>query len=324
MTCTHVGGGWRRYVAGCIALFCVTGAGLTGSIGCKKAETVRIGYQKFGVLLVLKERGTLEPLLKASNVSVEWSEFPSGPPMMEALHAGKIDFGVAGEAPPVFAQANGAPIVYVASDPPSPRAEAILVRKASPIQTLADLKGKKIALNRGSNVHYFLVKALEAAAIPYDQVTLAFLPPADARAAFESGAVDAWVIWDPFLSSALRSTDSRILRDATGLAENVPYYLATRDFASRHADIVKTLEGAIRGVDAYVGANSHEVAALLAPKIGMQADAIEDSLGRNSFELAPMSPTIVANQQHVADAFFALGLLPHAVTIADATLPISN
>jgi sulfonate transport system substrate-binding protein len=324
MTWARLVAGGRRHLAGWIALVCMAGSSLTGLAGCKKAETVRIGYQKFGVLLVLKERGTLEPLLKASNVSVEWSEFPSGPPMMEALHAGKIDFGVAGEAPPVFAQASDAPIVYVGSDPPSPRAEAILVRKASPIQSLADLKGKKIALNRGSNVHYFLAKALEAAAIPYDQVTLEFLPPADARAAFESGAVDAWVIWDPFLSSALRSTDSRILRDATGLAENVPYYLATREFAVRHGDVVKALEGAIRDVDAYVGANPHDVAALLAPKIGMQAEAIEDSLARNTFAIGAISPEIVANQQHVADAFFALGLLPHAVTIADAVLPISN
>jgi sulfonate transport system substrate-binding protein len=311
--------GLRVAFAGSLAL-----SWLVGAAGCKKAEIVRIGYQKYGMLLVLKERGTLEPILKASNVSVEWSEFPSGPPMMEAFHAGKIDFGVAGEAPPVFAQASDAPIVYIASDPPSPRGEAILVRKGSPLQTVADLKGKKIALNRGSNVHYFLAAALASAGIRYDQVNVAFLPPADARAAFEAGDVDAWAIWDPFLSSALRSIDSRILRDASGVAANVAYYLATRDYASHHADVIETIEKAIHEVDAYVGASPHDVAALLALKIGMQTEAVEDSLGRNTFDLRAMTPDVVANQQRVADTFFALGLLPHAVKIADAVLPISN
>lgn len=318
MTSRRFTAAWRG-LAACLAVACVLALA-----ACKKAETVRIGYQKYGVLLVLKERGALEPLLRASNVSVEWSEFPSGPPMMEAFHAGKIDFGVAGEAPPVFAQAGDAPIVYVASDPPAPRAEAVLVRKDSPLRSVADLKGKRIALNRGSNVHYFLAAALASAGIPYDQVTLAFLPPSDARAAFESGSVDAWAIWDPFLSSALRSTDSRILCDATGLAGNVPYYLATREYATHHADVVKAIEGAIRDVDAYVAANPHDVAALLAPKIGMQVEAIEDSLGRARFDLRGLDADVIANQQRVADTFFALGLLPHAVKIADAVIPISN
>ncbi len=309
----------QRVLAASLALSCL--AGLTA---CKKAQTVRIGYQKFGVLLVLKERGTLEPILKASNVSVEWSEFPSGPPVMEALHAGKIDLGLAGEAPPVFAQAGDAPIVYVACDPPSPRGEVILVRKGSTFQTIADLKGKKIALNRGSNVHYFLAQALASASVPYDQVTLEFLSPSDARAAFESGAVDAWVIWDPFLASALHSTDARVLRDATGLAGNVPYYLSTRDYASHHGDVLAAIEGAIHDVDAYVRTSPHDVATLLAPKIGMQVEAVEDSLRRNVFDLRAVDADVVANQQRVADTFFALGLLPHAVKIADAVIPISN
>jgi sulfonate transport system substrate-binding protein len=315
----HASRGLRLAVLASFALFFVA----AGS-ACKSAQTVRIGYQKYGILLVLKERGTLEPILKASNVAVEWSEFPSGPPMMEAFHAGKIDFGVAGEAPPVFAQAGDAPIVYVASDPAAPRAEAILVRKDSPLTTLADLKGKKIALNRGSNVHYFLASALTSAGIGYDQVTLIFLPPSDARAAFESGSVDAWAIWDPFMSSALRSTDARILRDATGIAGNVPFYLSTRDYASQHADVIKAIEGAVRDVDAYVTEKPHEVAALLAPKIGMQPEAIEDSLGRATFALRGLDAEVLANQQRVADTFFKLGLLPKAITIADAIIPIAN
>jgi sulfonate transport system substrate-binding protein len=276
------------------------------------------------VLLVLKERGSLERALAESNITAQWLEFPSGPPMMEAFGAGKIDFGVAGEAPPVFAQASGAPIVYVASDPPAPAGEAILVRNGSPFHTVADLRGKKIALNRGANVHYFLVAALAASGVRYDEVALAFLPPSDARAAFESGNVDAWAIWDPYLASALHTTDARVLRDASDIASNVPYYLSTRSYASAHADVLRIVEREIRAVDAYVAANPHEVAELLAPKVGMPIEVIEDSLHRNPYALGPMQPTTIANQQRVADTFLSLGLISKGIRIDEAVVTIPN
>src|SRR5690606_30312271 len=150
----------------------------------------------------LKSKGTLEDKLKGLGFKVTWTEFPAGPQMLEALNVGAIDFGNTGEAPPIFAQAAGAPLVYVAHEPPAPRGEAILVPKVSPIKTVADLKGKKVALNKGSNVHYLLVKALEKAGVKYSEIQTAFLAPADARAAFERGSVDAWVIWDPFQAAA--------------------------------------------------------------------------------------------------------------------------
>jgi sulfonate transport system substrate-binding protein len=244
--------------------------------------------------------------------------------MMEAFHAGQIDFGVAGEAPPVFAQATGAAIVYVASDPPAPRAEAILVRRESPIQRVADLRGKRVALNRGSNVHFLLASALADAGVNYGDVTLDFLTPSDARAAFESGNVDAWVIWDPYLAAVLRSSDARVLRDGTGVAENVPFYLATSAFAAQHADLVRDIAAQIKQVDAYVSAHPHDVASLLATVIGMPPDAIEDSLQRNRFEIHPISPEVVSKQQHVADTFFELGLLPAKVRVADIVSPVLN
>jgi sulfonate transport system substrate-binding protein len=290
---------------------------------CKKSRTVRIGYQKFGVLIILKERGTLEKALEDSNVNVQWTEFSSGVPMMEAFHAGTLDFGISGEAPPVFAQASGAPIVYVAVEPAAPHGEAVLVRKDSPLRGLADLRGKKIALNRGANVHYFLASALKAVGIGYDQVSLVFLTPSDARAAFESGAVDAWVIWDPYMASALHSTDARILHDAEGYASNIPYYISTRDYASQHPDILRAVAQEIRSVDAYVTANPQEVASFLAPKVGMPVEAIVDTLQRNPFAIRTLGPEIVAGQQRVADTFLSLGLIPNPVRIADAVVPVS-
>jgi sulfonate transport system substrate-binding protein len=297
---------------------------LAATTACsEKSTVVRIGYQKYGILLWLKEQGSLEKAL-GSRATIQWAEFPSGPPMMEAFHASTIDFGVAGEAPPVFAQANGAPIVYVAADPPAPSAEAILVHANSPLHAVAELRGKTVALNRGSNVHYFLAAALASAGVPYDAVNLKFLPPTDARAAFDSGAVDAWVIWDPFLSNVLRTSDARVLRDGSGIAQNVPYYLSTSTFAGAHPELVRSIVAEIKRADDYVASHPNEVAAFLAGKTGIQVEAMEDSLHRNRFDIGPITPDVAANQQRVADTFFELKLITHPLRISDIVSNILN
>ena len=204
--------------------------------GQAQDKVVRIGFQKYGKLILLKSKGTLEKKLEPLGFKVDWTEFPAGPQLLEALNVGAIDFGTTGEAPPIFAQAAGAPLVYVAHEPPAPRGEAILVPKDSPIKTVADLKGKKVALNKGSNVHYLLVKALEKAGVGYADIAAAFLPPADARAAFEKGAVDAWVIWDPFQAAAEAATGARTLADGDGLVANHQFYLGAKSFVERQPE----------------------------------------------------------------------------------------
>ena len=183
-------------------------------------KVVRIGYQKYGTFLLLKARGLLEKNLAPTGFRVEWTEFPGGPQLLEALNVGALDFGITGEAPPIFAQAAGAPLVYVANEPAAPLSEAILVPKDSPIHSVAELKGRKVALNKGSNVHYLLVKALEKAGLRYSEITPVFLRPSDARAAFEHGDVDAWAIWDPFQASAEVAIQARTLASGEGVAAN--------------------------------------------------------------------------------------------------------
>lgn len=170
----------QRLIAAIVLSIGIVAAAVGTSYGQDKV--VRIGYQKYGKLVLLKSKGTLEPKLAADGYKVVWTEFPSGPPLLEALNVGAIDFGNTGEAPPIFAQAAGAPIKYVAYEPPAPKGEAILVPKESPLKSVADLKGKKVALNKGSNVHYLLLKALEKAGVKYSEVEPVFLAPADARA----------------------------------------------------------------------------------------------------------------------------------------------
>jgi len=216
----------KRLVAVAVLSMSTALAGVGASYGQDKV--VRIGFQKYGKLVLLKSKATLEGKLKAAGYSVVWTEFPSGPPLLEALNVGAIDFGNAGEAPPIFAQAAGAPLQYVAYEPPAPRGEAILVPKDSRLNSVADLRGKKVALNKGSNVHYLLVKALEKAGVKYSEIEPVFLAPADARAAFERGAVDAWVIWDPYLSAAEAATGARTLSDGTGIVSNYQFYFSSK------------------------------------------------------------------------------------------------
>lgn len=281
------------------------------------ARQLRIGNQK-GPLSVLKGRGTLEKRLAPLGVTVKWTEFTAGPVQLEALNVGSIDFGDVGEAPPIFAQAAGAPLVYVAATVPRPKAEAVLVPKGSAIKTVADLKGKKIALNKGSNVHYFIVKLFEKHGLPYADLNLVYLPPADARAAFEKGSVDAWVIWDPFLAAAEKSLDARILADATGVVGNRGYYFSSLDYVARNADVLAIAVEEINKIDVWGAANKGDYAGELATLWGLPKPVADLSVGRVDYGTAAITKAILAEQQQIADTFFALKLIPKKINVLEA------
>ncbi|GAB7127877.1 sulfonate ABC transporter substrate-binding protein [Amantichitinum ursilacus] len=283
-------------------------------------QVVRVGYQKYGAFTLLKGRGTLEKKLEAQGWKVSWTEFPGGPQLLEALNVGAVDFGLTGEAPPVFAQAAGAQLVYIANEPPAPQGEAILVAKDSPIKSVKDLKGKKVALNKGSNVHYLLVKALEEAGLKYSDIQPVYLPPADARAAFSKGAVDAWVIWDPYLAAAEAQLPVRTLRDGKGLVANHQFILATRKFATAQPAVVKNVLSELQSADQWANANPAEAAKTLASQIGLPVDVVAATLPRNTLGLTPITPQVANQQQQIADVFKGLGLIPVPVKISDALL----
>ncbi len=283
----------------------------------KSERVLRVGHQK-GWLSLLKGRGTLEKRLAPLGVKVTWTEFNAGPVQLEALNVGSIDFGDVGEAPPIFAHAAGAPLIYAASTVPRPHLEAVIVPKGSPIQSMADLKGKRIALNKGSNVHYFLVKLLQKHGLQYRDVQPVFLPPPDARAAFERGAVDAWAIWDPFLASAQKTLDARLLADATGVANNRAFYFTSRDFAARHADVLRIAVHEVAAVDTWVEKNQPAAAAELSSLLGLDRSVTELFVRRVGYGTLPVSREILAEQQAIADTFFELKLIPRKLDLLQA------
>jgi sulfonate transport system substrate-binding protein len=281
-------------------------------------KLLRVGIQKYGSLVLLKERATLEKRLAPLGFRITWTEFPAGPQLLEALNVGAIDFGTTGEAPPIFAQAAGAALRYVAFSAPAPRGEAILVPKASPVASVADLKGRKVALNKGSNVHYLLVRALEDAGLTVRDVQPVYLPPADARAAFERGAVDAWVIWDPFLAAAEAATGARTLRDGAGLVSNHQFYLAAQPFLDAQPDVVRAVVDELASVERWAEANPKEVAGLFGPRMGIPTTVLEVSLARMGYGVRPVTEAVMAEQQRIADAFHRVGLLPKPIVVRDA------
>jgi len=291
--------------------------GLPSAFAQKPERTLRVGHQK-GWLSLLKARGTLEKRLAPLGVKVTWTEFNAGPVQLEALNVGSIDFGDVGEAPPIFAQAAGAPLVYVGATVPRPQLEAVVVPKGSAIRSVAELKGLRIALNKGSNVHYLLVKVLEKHGLHYRDVQPVFLAPPDARAAFEKGAVDAWVIWDPFLASAQKTLQARVLADATGVANNRAYYFSSRDYSAKNADVLRIAIQEVDNVDKWISANKADAAVELSSVLGLDRSVTELFVGRAGYGTSLVSRDILAEQQVIADTFFDLKLIPRKLNLQDA------
>lgn len=283
-------------------------------------KIVRIGYQKYGSFNVVKARHAFDNQLAERGIKVDWILFPAGPQLLEAMNAGAIDLGHSGEAPPIFAQAANNPFVYVGNQRPDPSGEAILVAEKSPIQTVADLKGKKIALNKGSNVHYLLVRALEKAGLKYSDIHPVYLPPADARAAFDSGNVDAWVIWDPFLTVARVATKARTLVDGAGLVANREFFLGNRKFVEANPDVIADLTKAVDGTSAWAKQQPRAVAELLSHEVGIDVDTLQQITEHLPWGYQPITPAVIVDQQKIADAFFNLNLIPKKLNVTEATL----
>lgn len=284
-------------------------------------HVVRLGYQKIGTPFLLRARSQpLDRRLSELNAKAEWVEFATGPALLEAMRARALDVGYVGETPPVFAQAGGVPFVYVALDPPAPQSEAIVVPAHSKLRTLADLKGKRIALNRGSNVHYLLLRALDSVQLTLGEVSVVYLAPADARSAFESGQVDAWVIWDPFLAAA-ELGGARVLKDGAGLVDNHLFYVAERSFAEQRAELVSAVLEQYRELSEWGKGHPEEAARLLSDSSGIAYEALLVSERRHTYGILPITPEVLSKQQIIADSFQKLQLIPQAIRVEQAFLP---
>lgn len=306
----------RRTLLG--GLVGISAASLVRAANAQAAsKEFRIGYQKTGVLVITRQQGVLERRFAKLGIAVKWVEFTSGPPLLEAMNVGSIDLGAVGDSPPIFAQAAGAAIVYVAGAPIN-NGQAILVKPNSPIRSLADLKGRRIAFTKGSSAHNVVIAALEKAGLAYNDITPAYLSPADAGAAFARDSVDAWAVWDPFFAIAEKTQNARVLVNATDIAKTFSFYLANREFATRHPRLVVEALDGLQEAAVWAENNRSEVAKALAAVTGVALDIQTIAADRATFPFGPVTPEIVASQQAVADRYYKLGLIPRAIVVREA------
>lgn len=292
--------------------------GYTLSEGLITERELRIGYQKFGNLGMLKARQSLEERFWQQGVTVLWSEFPAGPQLLHALQNNEIDFGATGEVPPILAQAQNSSLIYVAYEPPSPHSVAMVVAQNSPIYHCSDLRGKRIAVNRGSNVHYLLLQMLDEHGLTLDDVRVNYTPLRYPLTPSDFHSVDAWMMWDPLLSDAQHSGDMRIIEDGHGKVLNQQFYLSRRDFAQRSADLLKIVLDELKQTGIFIATHPENAAQLLSQELGLPQASLALALSRRQHEPRAINRTVMRDQQTIADRFYALGLISKAIKIREA------
>jgi sulfonate transport system substrate-binding protein len=280
-------------------------------------KEIRVGYQKNGVLVIARRQATLEKHFGPQGIDVKWVEFSSGPPMLEAMNVGSVDYGAVGDSPPIFAQAAGAAIVYAAGQPIT-NGQGILVPQQSPIRDIADLKGKRVGFTKGSSAHNIVVQTLEKAGLTYADITPVYLTPPDAGPAFANGSIEAWAIWDPYFAIGESKQNGRILVNAYEITKTNSFYIANRSFASNHGRVLQQIIDVTSATAKWAEAHRDEVAQALSAVTGIPLDIQTIAAKRSSFAVGPVTDDIITTQQGVADRFHKLGLIPKQVVVRDA------
>jgi aliphatic sulfonates family ABC transporter substrate-binding protein len=292
---------------------------LSGCARSAVAAPVAIGYQRSGLLLLAKARGTVDAALRAAGrPAAQWIEFPSGPPMLEAMAAGSVDIGATGESPPIFAQAAGAPLVYLAAEPITGLSSAILVHQDAPFRKFADLRGHKVAFTKASSAHLVVAKALRQAGMTFGDIVPINLSPADAAGAFAAGAIDAWSIWDPYYALTMAKAQSRAIVTGNQLPPSDAFLLGNRTTAAAKRDDLRTVLSALRSEAVWAHDNPDAVVTLTARQSGLPEAIVRIGLRRGTFAANPIGPDIIRRQQANADLLADLGLLPGKIDVASA------
>lgn len=284
-----------------------------------KTKVVRLAYQTSGDIVKIK--GVVDKRLQPLGIKVEWSPFPAGPQLMEAMNANRVDIGSVGETPPIFAQAAGAQLVYIAGRKPSKgEGSAIVVQKDSPIKTVKDLKGKKVVFQRGSASHYLLLRALAEVGLKFSDIQAVSLTPAEARDAFIQKKIDAWVAWDPFIAFVQKNANARVLRNASGIATQGGFYMARRSFAVENPEVVRMVLEEVDKLGEWAESNPNEVVKILAPELKLDPSLLSVVVRRRTFRLRPINSSLIAEQQRIADLFYKEKVIPKQIAIRESVL----
>lgn len=279
-------------------------------------KTISVGFQKSALnLLMARDEKLLEQ--QFPNAKIEWKEFPAGPQMLEALAVGAVDYGFVGNTPPIFAQAAGKDLTYVGYEVYSDDSLALIVPPQSAIQRIEDLKGKRIALQKGSNAHEFLSKILTKAGLSWTDIQPIWLPPADARAAFDKKSVDAWAVWDPFLSAAELQGQAHVLTTSGDYGKSYTFYVANPEFVTAHPQATAGVLKALNDADLWIKKNQ-----TIALETYQKNTGLDIAVAKNAFDrrrkpspVQPLTTEVIQSQQNIADQFQQLGLIPNKINV---------
>jgi sulfonate transport system substrate-binding protein len=279
-----------------------------------KGVVLKVGDQKAGSKPLLAAAG----LLDGTGYTIQWSNFTSGPPLLEAANAGAIDLGSVGDAPPIFAASGGSKITIVAATHSAPNGSAILIPKDSPITALAQLKGKKVAVAKGSSSNAHLLNALASVGLTFNDITPAYLQPADALAAFSRGSVDAWAIWDPYTALAQQNTGAKILVDGSnGLLSGLSFTVAATPSLSdpKKVRAIRDYLGRLARAREWTRSHHDVWAATWSKEAGIPPAVAKLAVERADQHAVTIDDALVAAEQHTADVFLAAQLIPNKVDI---------
>jgi sulfonate transport system substrate-binding protein len=273
------------------------------------------------------QKGTgLQALLTAAGedktpYKITWAQFTSGPPMLEAINAGAVDIGGVGNAPPIFAAAANSAVKIVTAYQAGVEGQGIVVPKDSPLRTPEELRGKKIAVAKGSSAHAHLLAVLTKAGLKWDDIQAQYLQPPDALAALSTGRVDAWAIWDPYTAQAEQQANARILVDGTGYIPGDSFYVAgTKALGNKSTTAaLRDLVARIQRAHLWVDDHPEQWAKTYAELTGLPNEVTLAAVKRGSYHDHPIDPATITAEQNIADGFAGAGLIPHQVSIADFT-----
>jgi sulfonate transport system substrate-binding protein len=286
----------------------------SGSVNLSSV-TLNIGDQKgTGAEAILKAAG----LLSSLPFHASWSDFTSGPPMLEAMASGSVDVGGVGDAPPVFAAAGGESVEIVgAREVPGGDQDALVVPKGSTITSITQLKGKKIAYGSGSSANYNLLTVLTKAGLTTKDVTMVNLQPAEALASFTSGSVDAWDIWPPYVQQVVAQDGAKVLTVGPQYGSPYSYEVASKAAVANPAKAA-AIQAYLTTLDkAYVWASAHPNAwgAAWSAAAGLPASVTDEAATVDSTKPVAIDGAVTTSEQNLVTQFYKAGLIPTNVNM---------
>jgi sulfonate transport system substrate-binding protein len=282
--------------------------------GAVAQSVLRVGDQIAGNRSVMEAAGVLQGV----PYRIEWAQFTAAAPLLEALNAGALDVGFTGDVPFLFVYAAGAPVRVIGAVVSGAGSNAIVVPKGSPAQSLRDLVGKRLAVNKGGNGHYLALSALQHAGIDPKSVTLVMLAPPDARLALNGGSVDAWAVWDPYISLAVMEDGGRVLVDGTDAYVSDTFDLARVDAIAAKADMIADFERRLVQARRWALTHVKENAAQVSLQTHMPVAVVERSLQNRMITPIPVDDAAIAHTQAEADLFEKYHVLPQHIDMTGA------